>query len=440
MKSRRNLIQTARSVLFSLGGEGLQSGFHFVLNLTLIRLLSTYEFGSFAIAFTLGAVALNYMNALVSIPATVLMARLKRPGAVNYQDVVFGSVALAISAAMGVAIGLGLWLAIGHAAAALAASAFVGLWTLRHHVRTAVFARHRIAAATASDFSYAASGIVFVIVALGMRAHFSPVTGVLLALAGANLLAIVVAFRVLRTQPRVTFRRTVWRRYGAIRSDVAWSLVGVVTWSVQSQALLVLVAAIAGPAAYAPIAAGMVLLSPVRPAISALINVFRPKFAVALAEGKLRQVSIILYSLCAIIALSCLVAGAIIWLGWGYLEAHIFGEKFSGAQMPLIVGLSGLSALIYLTYHVPLALINADGQYKPGALATTFGAVVGLTSVTILLNVASVPWSLAGMTAGEAVCGLYLWVSAIGILRRRTAPAWRKPDPAPINAVAEMRT
>ena len=73
MKSRRNLIQTARSVLFSLGGEGLQSGFHFVLNLTLIRLLSTYEFGSFAIAFALGAVAITYMNALVSIPATVLM-------------------------------------------------------------------------------------------------------------------------------------------------------------------------------------------------------------------------------------------------------------------------------------------------------------------------------------------------------------------------------
>ena len=74
------------------------------------------------------------------------------------------------------------------------------------------------------------------------------------------------------------------RRYAAIRSDVAWSLVGVVTWSIQSQALLVLVAAIAGPAAYAPIAAGMVLLSPLRPAIWALINVARPKFAVALAE------------------------------------------------------------------------------------------------------------------------------------------------------------
>jgi O-antigen/teichoic acid export membrane protein len=439
MMLRRSFIQTARTVLFSLGGEGLQSGFHFALNLALIRLLSTYEFGSFAIAFALGAVAITYMNALVSIPATVLMARLKRSGAVNYQDVVFGSAALAVSSAMGIAIGLGLWLVIGYAAA-LAASAFVGLWTLRHHVRFAIFARHQVAAATASDFSYAASGIVFVIVALGMRAHISPVTGVLLALAGANLLAIVVAFRVLCIRPRFTFRRAVWRRYAAIRSDVAWSLLGVVTWSVQSQALLVLVAAIAGPAAYAPVAAGMVLLSPLRPAIWALINVGRPKFAVALAEGKMRQVSLILYSLCAIVALSCLVAGAFIWLGWAYLEAHIFDGKFSDAQMPLIVGLAGLSAFVYLTYNVPLALIHAAGQYKPAALATTFGAIVGVTSVALLLKVTSVPWSLAGMAAGEAACGIYLAVAATRILRRGTALAWRKSTPVPINAVAEMRT
>jgi hypothetical protein len=262
---------------------------------------------------------------------------------------------------------------------------------------------------------------------------------VLLALAGANLLAIVVAFRVLCLRPRVTFRPTVWRRYAAIRSDVAWSLVGVVTWSVQSQALLVLVAAFAGPAAYAPVAAGMVLLSPLRPAIWALINVARPKFAVALAQGKMRQVSAILYSLCAIVALSCLAAGVVIWLGWAYLEAHIFDGKFSDAQMPLIVGLSGLTVLAYLTYNVPLALIHAAGQYKPVALATTFGAVVGLTSVAILLKVASVPWSLAGMAAGEAVCGIYLAAAAIRILRQRAAPAWRKGTP-PINAAAEMRT
>ena len=48
------------------------------------------------------------------------------------------------------------------------------------------------------------------------------------------------------------------------------------------------------------------------------------------------------------------------------------------ASMPLIVALSGMSAATYLTYNVPLALIQAAGHFKPVALATTFGGLVGL--------------------------------------------------------------
>ena len=94
-----DIKRLGRNFLLSLGGEGLQSGFHFALNLILIRVLSVYDFGLFAIVFVLGGIALSYGNALVSIPATVHMPRLKSPGAVNYQDVVFSSIALVISAA-----------------------------------------------------------------------------------------------------------------------------------------------------------------------------------------------------------------------------------------------------------------------------------------------------------------------------------------------------
>jgi O-antigen/teichoic acid export membrane protein len=52
----RDIIRLGRSFLLSLGGEGLQSGFHFVLNLLLIRLLSPHDFGVFAIAFVLGGI------------------------------------------------------------------------------------------------------------------------------------------------------------------------------------------------------------------------------------------------------------------------------------------------------------------------------------------------------------------------------------------------
>src|SRR5436853_6511939 len=95
----RDIVRLCRNFLLSLGGEGLQSGIHFVLNLVLIRILSPHDFGIFAIAFVLGGLSLTYGNALVSTPAAVLIPRLKSRRAADFQAVVFGSVALALSAA-----------------------------------------------------------------------------------------------------------------------------------------------------------------------------------------------------------------------------------------------------------------------------------------------------------------------------------------------------
>ena len=304
---RRDFIQLGRNFLLSLGGEGLQSGFHFILTLLLIRLLSLHDFGIFAIAFVLGGIALTYGNAFVTVPATVRLARLKSRGALDYLDVVFGSIALLVSIAAALIAALALWLTTGHGLEALAGGAFAGTWTLRNHVRTVMFARRAMAASVASDFSYSASGIAFV-AALLWQNDIS-VTTVLSALAAANIVAIGVALRAV-SRPRVSFRPRTRRHYGAIWPDVRWSLVAATTWNVQSQALTFLVAAIAGPAAYAPVAAAIVLFSPLRPAISAVVNVFRPDFAAALAARQYRRVRLTLYSLCAVIALTCAAVGA----------------------------------------------------------------------------------------------------------------------------------
>jgi O-antigen/teichoic acid export membrane protein len=418
----RDIIQLGRNFLLSLGGEGLQSGFHFILNLSLIRLLSPHDFGVFAIAFVLGGISLTYGNALVSTPAAVLIPRLKSRGAVDFQDVVFGSIALMISAGIAIIVTAGLWLAVGQLAEAIAGGTFAGVWMLRNHVRNVMFARRAMAAATLSDFSYSMTGILVVGGVLGLLPHLPQLTGVLLALTGANIVAIFVALRALGRRARVSFRVSVWRRYRAIWSDVAWSLFGITTWNVQGQALMFLVATIVGPAAYAPLAAGAVLFTPLRPAIAAFINVFRPDFAASLAQGQLYRLRSTMYSVAALIIFCCIGVGGAIWLGWPLLDAYIFGGKFADASMPLIVTLSGCAAAVFFTYSVPLALLQGAGQFRPVALATTFGAIVGLTSVSILLAVTSVAWSLVGFVGGELACGIYLWIAAQRVLRERAVP------------------
>src|SRR5882724_6489766 len=143
----RDLTKFGRNFLLSLGGEGVQSAFHLLLNLVLIRLLAPYDFGLFAIAFILGGISLTYGNALISVPATVRLARQKRDNTANFLDVVFGTVALLISVAIALIVSAALWLTTGRGVEALASGAFVGLWTLRNHVRSMMFARKAMAAA-----------------------------------------------------------------------------------------------------------------------------------------------------------------------------------------------------------------------------------------------------------------------------------------------------
>lgn len=422
-----DIVRLGRNFLLSLGGEGLQSGFHFVLNVMLIRLLSPHDFGVFAIAFVLGGISLTYGNALVSTPAAVFIPRLKTRGAAGFHDVMFSSIALIISAGIAIIVTAGLWFATGQLAEAAAGGAFSGLWTLRNHLRNTMFARHAMVAATLSDLSYTITGVLAVAGALFLLPTVPQLTSVLLALSIANVMALSVALRAISRRPRVSFRRSIRRRYRAIWTDVAWSLLGTTTWAVQGQALMFLVAAIVGPAAYAPLAAAAVLFTPLRPAISAFINVFRPDFAALLARGQLGRLRITLYAIVGLIMLACGVVGCAIWLGWPLLEAHLFAGKFDSAPMPLIVALSGIAAAVVFNYNVPLTLVQAAGEFRPVAIATTFGAIVGLTSVSILLAVTSVAWSLGGFIAGEAVCGLYLWIAAQRILREHAIPLRTQP-------------
>lgn len=440
----RQVLLLGRNYLLSLGGETLQSGFHFILNLFLIWALTPYEYGVFAIVLILGGISLTYGNALVSVPAAVHLPKLRSPGAVDFQDVVFGSFATAISAALAIIIAAGLWLTVGRPLEAAIGGALVGLWTLRNHVRVTLFARQAMVLTALSDLSYAAGGGAMIAILFWLRSGALQVPAVLAVLAAANAIAIMVALIARGAPVRVSFRRSVRARYRAIWSDIVWSLIGVTTWNIQGQAPMFVVAAFAGPAAYAPIAAAIVLFNPLRTALGAFVNVVRPEFATGLALGLHRQVQLTLLSSSAVIALCCLAFDAAVWLGWDVLNAHIYGDKFSNVSMPLIAALAGLSAIIYLSYHVPLSLVQAARGFKTVAVATTLGGVVGLAAVVIVLLFSTVSWSLAGFAAGEAVCWTYLWASALRVLSRmparsRAAPVAGRSEPVTVRHAVPAR-
>jgi O-antigen/teichoic acid export membrane protein len=207
---------------------------------------------------------------------------------------------------------------------------------------------------------------------------------------------------------------------------LSWSLVGVTTSNVQSQFQTFLVAVLAGPAAFAPIAAATILLAPLRLAVGALIAMVQPDFAAALAEGRIERARTLLAGSFGLVLAACLGYGAALWLGFDLLRAHLFGPSFAGEPMGLITALAWAIALGYLSYMLPKALIEAAGGFRLVATATLASALVGIVCVSALLVMASPAWSLAGVVAAELVTLTCFWTEACRIVGR---PFQNKPVP-----------
>lgn len=411
-----------RRLLLSFGGEALQSGFHFLLSLLLIRFMGAHDFGLFAIIFIVGGVSLSYANALISVPASVEIARTKRAHSLTSQEVDFGTLALLFSVVIGGIVAGGLWLTLKGFWESAAGGAFVGSWTLRNHVRTILFARDEASSATVSDCFYSVAGVAIVAaVLLCSSTNSIDVIELMFGLTTANAVSLFAAFWAAGRWPRVRFQRKLFDVFKSIRKETGWSLLTATTGTLQSQALTFLIAATAGPAAYAPVAAGALLFAPLRPAVWAIVQVYRPNFARAFSDGSETYIKRTGFVLTAAIAICSITLFGLIWAGWTYIDAYIFHRKFDVRQMQIIVALVGTASFLYLTYNVPLTILQAAGRFKPIATATIIGACTSLLSVGLFLRLTSMEWSFGGVVLGEVMCGLCLWLSMGRMLRLQHA-------------------
>ena len=407
-----------RAVLLSLGGEGVQSAFHFALGILLIRALIPHDYGLYSVIFNFGGIALTYGNALMTVPSTVYLAHAKSPGAARFVESAFGSVALVVSALMGLVVAAVLAAFSAPVETIPPASVFVAGWTLRNHLRLMAFASGHPFVATVSDAVFSFTGLLSV-AALMVATHGSPHLPVLLwLLAAANIVACATAV-VQRAAPlRISLRKSVRARYLKTWRDIAWSLFGVTTWNIQGQALTFLVAATHGVTAFAPIAAGIVVFRPFNTMVTAGVNVLRPRLASDIARDRHREARrTLLVSLSIALAASAAYCTAL-WLAWPLLDRHLFAGRFAPGTMETIMPLVAVTMTIAVSYHVPLSVVQAARGFRTFALATTLGGLVGVTSISIILALAEPKWSVIGVMLGESVCFVVLWLAALRLLIR----------------------
>ncbi|WP_232627977.1 lipopolysaccharide biosynthesis protein [Methylobacterium sp. Leaf118] len=401
-----------------LGGEVLQSLFHFGLNLALVRALSAHDYGLFAMVFGLAAVALTFVRAVAGVPAATFIPQARSGPAARALAVSFGTGAVVSALALGLLTALAFAPFVG--AGALAAGALVTAWSLRSFLRTLLIVRGRAGVAGLSDLAYAVSGMAL----LGLLLWGEP--GALLwdslwLLAVAHGIGLVAALAILREPIRIDLRRA-GRRYRRLWRAFAWSVAATATANLQGQGPMLLVGLLAGPAAYAPIAAVLVLFSPLRLLGTVVVNLTQPEMARLIAAGETRRLRRVAAAGSAALTAACLGYGGAILVLAGPIEAHLFAGRFAQDPFVLIVGLVWATVTLTMLYAGPKTLIETRLGFRDLAAMALASATVGMVLVTALVVLVAPAWSMAGVAISEIIVLVWCWRRAPGRAGATPAP------------------
>ncbi len=406
----RTIRPLATRFLVLLGGEGLQSAFAFALNIALARSLPAERYGVFAIVVLMGGFGIIYIRALLGVPACIHIPNRRSRDAARLHAVMFGSGALVVSlvGAGVVAAALVPW----YAAGAIAGGAFVGALSLRHYVRMALFAQGRAALATTSDIVF--TGVAAGLCALLVRREVDEtlLRNIFLALAVAHALAIAVALAALRQPVRLSLRRSIRRRFAAMLPAMTWSIVGVTMANIQGQGAILMLSVIAGPAAYAPIAATMAFFSPLRITASAVKNMIQPELGETDGAAGARRATDTLLLAAGLIGAVCALYGLLLFWTYPAIARVVFAGRFGDAPLELIALYIWGTATVVALYYVPLSLLEVRQDFKAVTAVTAVAAAVFIPIVALLLTAASPTTALAGLLGSESLVFIGYWALA----------------------------
>lgn len=399
-------LVTSRLAL-SVGAQAMVSGFHFALNLILLRLVTPHDYGIFAFAFVLAMFASAVNNALISTPLTVYTPIIKDDRERVHQEGMFSTLNLLL---FSVLLIIGLVYANWSEQTfgiSVSVALFVAIYSARHYSRSTGYARMQPLVTATGDATYVATGIVaMMFVIFGME---DPgINHVLLTLVVANLAAMLVERLRLRGPGHAWFSLSGIGSYRKIWEQSRWALAGSLTTLFLAQAHSLIITASNGPDAFAPLAAGFVLFGPVRVALLTWQNMVKPELAVALSESRHQAVKRQIRSTSALMAGAVLLMAAMLWLLWPWIHQMLYADQYADAPMGLIVALWSVITLFAASYNAPAAALQALRDFRILAMGSIYGAVISGVLVSVTLYVFEPETTLLGILAAEAFMAVFL--------------------------------
>jgi O-antigen/teichoic acid export membrane protein len=380
---------------------------HLLVQLVSVRRLEASEIGTLAFLLVIIQFGYGLSNALVSTPYAIAVNQREdgAEGADGGFDFFFPmNLLLALSQGLlCAAIG---WVMAGPWAAA--AFGLAGVFSLlRWFGRAISYAHHKPGGAAVSDLVYAVLVVAGVGATLAVGARLELFGAVI---AGAGLLALIpfgagFLFRHRPTRLGRAFAdyRPVWKRQSA------WTLIGVITTEATSNAHSYIVTLFAGPAAFAPIAVGMLFFRPVNVCITALTQLERPRMARAVGRGDERSargsVRAFMAALVVIWVATVVMAGLILW----FVPHVIIKPTLSVETVMIAVGLCAALSLVQCLQAPMSVLTQARGAFRPLAATSVRSCVVGVAAVVAITFLAPSVYTIAGVVLAQLVMMLGIW-------------------------------
>lgn len=408
LEAIQRLIQLATSRLaLSVGAQAMVSGFHFILNLLLLRLVSPYDYGVFAFAFVMAMFASAINNALISTPLTVYTPVIEDKDERVREESMFSTLnTLLFALLMITGTAYALWTEVP-GLLGIGVTVFVAIYSARHYSRSAGYARMRPLITASGDATYVVSGVLFVAVLLFSSEQLS-IGMVLLALAAANLCAMLVERCRLHgfSHRWLVFARL--NTYAAVWEQSRWALIGSLTTLFLAQAHSVIITTTHGPYAFAPLAAGFVLFGPVRVALLTWQNMVKPELAVDLSKSRHMAVKAQIRITSALMVAAVFALGVCLWIGWPWIHQFLYAEQYADQPMALIVGLWFIITLCAASYNAPSAALQAMRDFRILAMASIYGAIISGVLVSITLYLYKPETTLLGILAAELFMAVFL--------------------------------
>ncbi len=396
--------------LSALLSQGLVSGFHFVLNLVLVRILASYDFGLFALVFVLAYTATSITNALFATPLQVYSPSAKSHTERLHIQTLLTTLMSMFMGACVVLVSLGLFGIAGQdldTYTLATAVGFVVAYVIRQYSRAFGYARFDVIAVLIGDITYVTvAGTI--LISLFLSGKTITAVDVFSALTAGNAVAVMVEIARLPKE-NLTFAhpKRAWTDYLPIWAQARWALIGSITTILVQQAHTAVVVALEGPSSFAPLAAGFVLFGPVRVLFQTIQNVVKPEMALAISEDRSQDAKRQMIMVSALSLVGVLMVALVMQLAWPWLDQLLYQKEYKDEPMRLIVSLWAAITLIGALQNGLFTALQSLKLFQPLAMVTVYGAVIGLVLVTVCVIWFAISWSLLGVLAAEIFVAIW---------------------------------